>query len=251
MASYPQTPGHGLMHFELTQALSLGQSALITHSGLQPVTLGLPKYPGGHSQTALSLIDLQIAFGPHGEGLQGSITTGSSVVKLRTWLTNLRNFNEDNRNKIFQFSLTLYWYWLAYSKSVTSVSIRTRADRNMVGNSAYGTDSAGSWARILTLASYACLVHRTVAADQALRSASFVRITVIIPIAFAHGGRKFYSASSVGSTRWRLTWINRCNWFLWRCCKISQEIELVFIFVQNFKRKNKTRSSFKFKFQNL
>mgnify|MGYP006989419934 FL=1 len=51
----------------------------MTHSGLQPLVLGFPKYPGGHSQRALPFEDVHIALGPHGEGLHGSITCGSSI----------------------------------------------------------------------------------------------------------------------------------------------------------------------------
>lgn len=46
----PQVPGHGSMHFWLTQALFKEHSELVTHSGLQ--VGGLPIKPGTHEQTA-------------------------------------------------------------------------------------------------------------------------------------------------------------------------------------------------------
>lgn len=52
----PQAPGHGSMHFWLTQALSCGHSALTVHSGLQPG--GLPTYVGKHEHTACLLTSL-------------------------------------------------------------------------------------------------------------------------------------------------------------------------------------------------
>jgi len=54
---------HGFIHLLRTQALSLGQSLLITHSGLQP-EYGSPKYSLIHEHWPL----LHIAFGPHGDG---------------------------------------------------------------------------------------------------------------------------------------------------------------------------------------
>lgn len=77
-AAKPQTPGQGSMHFWLEQALSLGQSALIVHSGLQPPSVGVPWKPGKHSQTAFPFNGLQMVFIPHGDGLQGF--TGSTTI---------------------------------------------------------------------------------------------------------------------------------------------------------------------------
>lgn len=75
----PHTPGQGLIHLFLIQALSLEQSVLIVHSGRQPPAVGLPKKPGKHSQRAVWPAVLQIVFIPHGDGLHGSCGNGSSV----------------------------------------------------------------------------------------------------------------------------------------------------------------------------
>jgi len=73
LAPYPQTPGQGSTHLVLTQTRLRAQSALITHSGRQPLLDdGDPKKPGRHSHTALSPDVLHLVFGPQGDGIQGS-----------------------------------------------------------------------------------------------------------------------------------------------------------------------------------
>ena len=73
IAFWPQVPGQGSTHLFLTQALSLGQSWFSTHSGRQPI-YGSPWYSGIQVQIPL----LHCAFGPHGDGLQGSWGIGSA-----------------------------------------------------------------------------------------------------------------------------------------------------------------------------
>lgn len=58
------------------QALSLEHSVFNTHSGRQ-FSYGFPVYSGKHSQFPFPL---QIAFGPQGDGLQGSDASGRSVT---------------------------------------------------------------------------------------------------------------------------------------------------------------------------
>ena len=72
MALTPQVPGHGSMHLFLWHALLEGQSELTTHSGLH-ATYGSPKYSGMHWQDPAPFRRWQLAFDPHGDGLQGSI----------------------------------------------------------------------------------------------------------------------------------------------------------------------------------
>ena len=74
MALIPQVPGHGSMHLFLWHALLEGQSELTTHSGLH-ATYGSPKYSGMHWHAAALFLLWQFAFDPHGDGLQGSITS--------------------------------------------------------------------------------------------------------------------------------------------------------------------------------
>jgi len=77
----PHVPGQGSTHLFLTHALSLEQSLLMTHSGLQPV-YGSPWYSGRHVQIPFE----HWAFGPHGDGLHGSSYTGSfAKIKTRHW----------------------------------------------------------------------------------------------------------------------------------------------------------------------
>lgn len=80
MAANPQTPGHGSTHLVFTHALSLAQSALMVHSGLQPPDDGVPKNPGRHSHIAFSPDLRHMVLIPHGDGLQGSV--GGFSIKL-------------------------------------------------------------------------------------------------------------------------------------------------------------------------
>lgn len=65
----PQDPGHGFIHFLLTQARFILQSLLLIHSALQ--LGGCPVKPGRHEHDAWSLITRQKEFNPHGEDWQG------------------------------------------------------------------------------------------------------------------------------------------------------------------------------------
>lgn len=79
-ASWPHVPGHGSVHLFLIQALSRGQSSFITHSGLHPL-YGSPWYSGKQVQTP----SLHCAFGPHGDGLHGSIFTGGGGAEKENY----------------------------------------------------------------------------------------------------------------------------------------------------------------------
>lgn len=76
MASIPQDPGHGSVHFSRIQAKLLEHSAFIVHSGLQ--CGGLPTYPPKHEQEGFPLISLQSLFAPHGDGLHGFVIMGDT-----------------------------------------------------------------------------------------------------------------------------------------------------------------------------
>lgn len=81
-ALIPQVPGQGSIHLFLLQALLNGQSEWTTHSGLHAM-YGSPKYSGIHWQEAADLSLLQTAFDPHGDGLQGSITSTLGGTKIK------------------------------------------------------------------------------------------------------------------------------------------------------------------------
>lgn len=92
------------------QALSPGQSELITHSGWQPVTLeGTPWRPGKHLQTAESPIFWQIVLGPHGDGEQGSLSFGT-VSKIILCIHN--DSDEERKACVVSFdkASTLFYY---------------------------------------------------------------------------------------------------------------------------------------------
>lgn len=71
-AFVPQVLSHGLIQRCLTQALFIGHSELIIHSGRQP-KYGSPLYSGKHVHIPLSQTEL----GPQGDGLHELIATGS------------------------------------------------------------------------------------------------------------------------------------------------------------------------------
>lgn len=79
-APYPHTPGHGSIHLVFAHALSRGQSELMTHSGRQPLPVGLPWNPGKHSQSALPPEARHSVLAPQGEGLHG-FTSGCSEIR--------------------------------------------------------------------------------------------------------------------------------------------------------------------------
>ena len=72
----PHVPGQGSAHFCWTQALVRGHSELRRHSGLQ--LGGPPKYPLRQEHTGLGPSALHSLLGPHGSGLQGSVTVGAT-----------------------------------------------------------------------------------------------------------------------------------------------------------------------------
>lgn len=78
----PHIPGHGSRHLLFMQALSLGHSLFNTHSGLHPV-YGSPVYSGIHEQDPALFLSLQIAFAPHGDGLQGSFGTSAGGATIK------------------------------------------------------------------------------------------------------------------------------------------------------------------------
>jgi hypothetical protein len=84
-AAAPQDPGHGSRHFSLMHAWLLGQSELITHSGLQ--FGGIPMNVGRHEQAGDPSLFWHRELKPHGDGTQGSIGNcwtgaGNGAVKI-------------------------------------------------------------------------------------------------------------------------------------------------------------------------
>lgn len=85
LASNPQDPGHGSLHFCWIHACWLGHSLFRTHSGLQ--FGGAPMKFSIHEQAGFPEIIWQREFGPHGVGTHDgglSVTIGSSTrMKLK------------------------------------------------------------------------------------------------------------------------------------------------------------------------
>lgn len=53
-----------------------------THSGLQPL-YGSPEYSGKHVHDPAPFLSLHIAFGPHGEGLHGSLGNSGCIATIQ------------------------------------------------------------------------------------------------------------------------------------------------------------------------
>lgn len=73
-APIPHEPGHGSLHFSFIQALLLGHSALITHSGLQ--FGGVPIYCGKQVHDGYPPCSRHIANDPQGFGIHGFTGSG-------------------------------------------------------------------------------------------------------------------------------------------------------------------------------
>lgn len=101
------------------QALSDGQSALRTHSGLHP-SYGFPWYPGIHEQEPAPFCCLQIAFTPHGDGSQG-LRSSSSVQKKARYLSNVQILNE-----VIPSKYALTYLLLTLFEWITNISGQTR-----------------------------------------------------------------------------------------------------------------------------
>lgn len=74
-ALLPHVPGQGSRHLLRRHARSRAHSGFTTHSGRHP-SYGLPVYSGRHEQAP----SRQMALGPHGDGLQGSLASGGTVA---------------------------------------------------------------------------------------------------------------------------------------------------------------------------
>ena len=74
------------------QARLSGHSELIVHSGLHSM-YGFPLNPGKQEQDAAEFLSRHSALIPHGEGLQGSITSGrGGGAKIHRRSINLRDW---------------------------------------------------------------------------------------------------------------------------------------------------------------
>ena len=79
IASVPQLPGHGSIHFWLTQAWRSGHELLVTQPGLHS-DKGFPKKFAMHVQMASVPDAVHLAFIPHGFGVQGRLAIGGITV---------------------------------------------------------------------------------------------------------------------------------------------------------------------------
>lgn len=75
LAFRPHEPGHGSRHFWVMQALLLGHSGLIVHSGRQ--FGGLPIKESRQEQEGTPPMSLHCALEPHGDGMHTSLKSST------------------------------------------------------------------------------------------------------------------------------------------------------------------------------
>lgn len=162
IAFCPQVPGQGSAHLLRMHALSLGHSALTTHSGLHP-TYGSPWYSGLHVHTPLS----QRAFDPQGVGLHGSTTWGSISKKIKRGED--RSVSQGPNNAEFNdLKWILTWrFWITTGERIASVTVRARTNGRMVDDGAVGALTARTRAWVATFLVHASFVARTFGVDGA------------------------------------------------------------------------------------
>lgn len=171
LALVPQVLIHGLTHLFLTHALSMGHSELIVHSGRHS-KYGSPLYSGIQEQTP----SLQTAFGPHGDGLHKSASTGSRNKKKKNIIHHLLSCD-----KLFEllrtFNISITRVLLTYVRFqgtnlewVTNITINTSAYRHMALHSTICVYSTWAWTGVYTFFINACQLIRTICVNSAFRA---------------------------------------------------------------------------------
>ena len=102
-----------------------------------------------HLHEAACPLSVHSAFIPHGEGLQGCMTSIGLGVAI------IHSFSF----KMSSICITLTWWPITLSKWITYVPRDTNANWIMVPNIAFCIDTTKSWTRILTFPVDACFVY--------------------------------------------------------------------------------------------
>lgn len=97
IAPEPHEPGQGSLHLVSKQALSLGHSEFMVHSGLQ--FGGCPIYVSKHVHAGVLPMFLHCEKRPQGDGTQGSFSTTSGIVMAENDESNKRKINNVQINK--------------------------------------------------------------------------------------------------------------------------------------------------------
>ncbi len=148
IAFWPQGPGHGFLHLLLKQALSRGQSLLMTHSG-RHIVYGSPWYSGKHVQIPFE----HWAFGPQGDGLHGS-SRGGSLAKWNILFFIIKRKPETKITK----SLTWRWFGMTICERIACILFWAWARRCMIDDSTYGIETTCTQAWVSTLFLNTCFV---------------------------------------------------------------------------------------------
>ena len=159
VACVPQTPGQGSTHFWLTQALSVGHSGLMEHSGLHSM-YGFPNISGKHVQDAAPFRSLHSALIPQGDGRHGSIISGLGLVAGIKWLKWKLSYN-----------LILTCWPNTSRERIPNISLVTNADRNMIPNSAVCIDTTQTRTGVLAFSANASKCRGTIRIDNTFWSA--------------------------------------------------------------------------------
>lgn len=223
----PQLPGQGSRHFWLVHASFLGQSELITHSGLQ--VGGAPTNPLMQLHTACMLFCLHWLFGPHGDGLHGLLTEGATtrleetlirvnILEIKVWC--IKNFDKDLVKMVNILMRQLFYIYVCISKifskntwsgrtqdkSISNHSCKTSTHWNMIVYIAHCILATNTWTRIHAFVSHACLRVRAIVIQYALWATTAVWVSEI-----------FYYASANSSVTLRIRSARRrCAWIRFR-----------------------------------
>lgn len=116
-------------------------------------------------------------------------------VYIRLWFRKL-HYTSANKTK-----LTFYGNLSAQPESIAHETIRTRADRDVVGDCAYSGEATSSRTWVSALGVDAGLVHWAVRTHETLWATAFIRVALELWQTLAHCIRVLNSASCVSSTR--------------------------------------------------
>ncbi len=213
-ALIPQVPGQGSLHLNLWQALFVGHSALTTHSGLQ--SGGAPWYSGKQEQTACPFLSTHLLFGPQGEGLHG-LTGVGGISRKHGNVINHKN----HWSTTVQIELTGCWLRTTGDECVTNISRETVTGWNVIDDRAGSVRSANARTRIYAFTSNTGFVRRTIRTKDTLRSASFVRVSLVPWNTGTRTGSILLFADSINTAGWRFARIRR---FLVCKCELGLKI---------------------------
>lgn len=110
---------------------------------------GSPKYSGKHVQDPAPFLSLQIAFAPHGDGLQGLVGSCVGGTKSNKKLLNIY-IKKFIKSRSFKNCVLTSWYFRTTRKWISCKSSFTFTYRTMFYNCTNCLDTTGSLTWITT-----------------------------------------------------------------------------------------------------